>query len=117
MNSKKIRNDLILIISLVAVLLVSLFVYKATRSEGKYVIVSKDGKITDSYSLYNDKTVTLKSVDNKTNTLVIKDGKAYIKSADCPDKICVSHSEISKVGESIVCLPHKIVVYISEDKS
>ena len=32
--------------------------------------------------------------------------------ADCPDKICVNHATISDVGESIVCLPHRVVVEI-----
>ena len=46
------------------------------------------------------------------NTLVINGGKASIVSADCPDKLCVHQQEISKAGESIICLPHKLVVRI-----
>ena len=44
--------------------------------------------------------------------LVIKDGKAEMKSAICPDKICVKHRPIDKSGQTIVCLPEKIVVKI-----
>lgn len=46
------------------------------------------------------------------NLLVIKDGKASMKEADCPDKICVAHKPICKKGETIVCLPHKVVVEV-----
>ena len=28
------------------------------------------------------------------------------------DKICVNHAAISKKGETIVCLPHKVVVEV-----
>ena len=32
--------------------------------------------------------------------------------ADCPDKLCVKTGRISKTGETIVCLPHRVVVEI-----
>ena len=35
-----------------------------------------------------------------------------MKSADCPDQICVHQRAISKNGESIICLPNKVVVSI-----
>jgi len=50
--------------------------------------------------------------DSGKNVLVIENGEASIKSATCPDKICVSHRKISKSGETIVCLPNKVVVEI-----
>ena len=46
------------------------------------------------------------------NVLTIHDGSADMTEADCRDRICVSHAKIRKSGETIVCLPHKIVVEI-----
>jgi hypothetical protein len=34
-------------------------------------------------------------------------------AADCPDKLCVKQRSIAKEGETIVCLPHRVVVKIS----
>jgi len=34
--------------------------------------------------------------------------------ADCPDKICVKHTNIKNAGETIICLPHKLVIEIVE---
>ena len=50
--------------------------------------------------------------DDFENIIIIKDGKASMAKADCPDKICVNHAAISKKGETIVCLPHKVVVEV-----
>ena len=47
---------------------------------------------------------------------VIKDGKAWVKEADCPDKICAKHRPISRSGESIICLPHKLVITVVNEK-
>ena len=50
--------------------------------------------------------------DGSYNLLVIQDGKADVTEASCPDGICVNHRAISKQGQSIVCLPNKVVVEI-----
>ena len=34
----------------------------------------------------------------------------------CPDQICVHEKAISADGESIICLPNKIVVEVESDK-
>ena len=46
------------------------------------------------------------------NILVIESGKAYVSEADCHEQICVKHNAISKTGETIVCLPHSLVIEI-----
>ncbi len=47
------------------------------------------------------------------NVLLIKDGQASMTEADCPDLICVHHKPVSREGETIVCLPHKLVVEVT----
>ena len=48
------------------------------------------------------------------NLLHIKDGKAYIDEANCPDKVCIDRGEVCYEGETIVCLPHKLTVTVTE---
>ena len=69
-------------------------------------------KIAD-YSLTEDGTYILKT-KNGENVLVIKDGEASVTEADCPDGVCIRMGSISKTGENIVCLPHRLVVQIEE---
>ena len=51
--------------------------------------------------------------------MIIKNERARILDADCPNKICVNKGYISKNGESIICLPHHVVVAVesSEDNN
>lgn len=46
-------------------------------------------------------------------TLVIEGGKAWVKDADCRNRICVKTGKISRVGESIVCAENKIVITVT----
>ena len=115
-NAKK-RNDIILIAAVLAVVIIAAALMLLLRQEGDMVSVSIEGKTVGEYSLNYDRTVELKS-DNGYNILVIKDGKAYVSEASCPDGICSSHRPIRYGGESIICLPNKVVVEVisqSED--
>lgn len=49
------------------------------------------------------------------NLLSVSDGKVVVESADCKDQICVRHKSVSSKGESIICLPHRLVVEIVGD--
>ena len=110
-NGKKIKNDIILVSVLVGVVLLAILGLLLFRKDGNTVKVTIDGKLFGEYSLDKDQTVEIKS-DKGTNLLVIKDGKAYVESASCPDGICSSHKPISYGGESIICLPNKVVIEV-----
>ena len=46
--------------------------------------------------------------------LPLSDAVEYRKEADCPDQICVSRGLIQKSGQSIVCLPHRLVIRLEQ---
>lgn len=113
-NMKRlIRNDAILIAVIAVVTVVFALVYFGMQKDGGNAHVIKNGKEIAVYSLNENMTVPITDEKN-TNVLVIENGKAYISHADCPDKICVNHRPVSKTGETIVCLPAKLVVEIGE---
>ena len=103
------RADVILIASLLAVAAIALVLVSVLRAEGDTVIVEQNGNIVAKYSLSDDGEYSL---NGGTNTLTIKDGRAYMTYANCPDRTCVKSKSIHLVGESITCLPNRISVYI-----
>ena len=110
-GGRRLRNDIIFIaVLLVAVSLVGLG-YFFLRGEGDTVEVSVDGEVFGEYSLSIDREVEIKT-ELGYNLLVIKNGEAEVESASCPDGICSAHRPISKEGESIICLPNKVVVTV-----
>lgn len=76
------------------------------------VEVQVNGIVQGRYSLHSNQSIEIKGIRG-SNLLVIEDGAAYMESATCPDKICVHHTKISHSGESIVCLPNKVVVTVT----
>ena len=101
------KNDWILIAAVLAVSAVFLGVYffRPQQKDGA-AVVTIDGEVFGSWPLSEDRTVEI----GDGNRLVIKDGKADMVWADCPDKLCVKQRAISRNKESIICLPNKVVV-------
>ena len=46
------------------------------------------------------------------NEIVVEDGAVFVEEADCRDGVCVDHAPVSLEKESIVCLPHKMVIEV-----
>lgn len=46
------------------------------------------------------------------NDIVTTGDQIQIIDANCPDQVCVKKGRISKPGQTIVCLPHKLLVEI-----
>lgn len=109
------RNDVLFAGAvLLAALLGWLVFHFVYGKEGARVRVTQDGEVCAEYSLSEDREVRIAEKEaGGSNVLVIKDGRAYVSEADCPDKLCVKQKSISHTGESIVCLPHKLVITIT----
>ena len=113
-KKRKLRNDLILIGVLLVVLVLVGLAFWLFRGTGDTVIVEVDGKVFGTYSLSKNQTVEIRTGEGgkELNLLVIKGGKAFVETATCRDGICAAHSPIFREGESIVCLPHKVVITV-----
>lgn len=115
MNKRFGKNDVIFIsLLLVFCIAVCLAVYKGGAVEGSNLIITVDGKVYGTYSLFQEQTITIQE-GNMENVIVIKDGKAYMSHASCPDQLCVDQKAVSFDKESIICLPNKVVLTVSSD--
>lgn len=108
------KKDIILITAVLVIALVSFAAIKMTQKDGKQVVVTVDGKEVYQTSINKDQTYKIPEEDG-TNIMQIKDGKVTMKKADCKDQICADHKPIEKSGETIVCLPHKVVIEIKSE--
>lgn len=102
-------RDFVAVAMVLAVLIASIVML--TAKKGGTVEVYVDGKLTYSYALDKNRTFEV-DCDNGKNVVEIKDGNVSVIDADCNNRACVKSKAISKKGEQIVCLPHKLIVVI-----
>ena len=107
------KRDFILI---GAVLMLALLCWLIPRAAGIFageessqVRITVGGEEYGTYSLSEDQTIEI----NDTNICEIKDGEVNMTQADCPDQLCIHQGPIHIQGETIVCLPNRVVVEIT----
>ena len=107
------KADIILTIIIIAAAIFVFVIYNLVMGGfGKgfngEVVITVDGAEFGRYELTKDQEIEI----GNTNKAVIKDGYVDMIWADCPDKLCVNHVSINKAGNSIICLPNKVVITI-----
>lgn len=108
------KGDIILLISLLVLGIVGILMVMFLGKTPQQVIVSVDGQVYGRYSPVENREIVIQTENGGENVLVIREGTVYITSANCPNLDCVNHKPISLANESIICLPHKVVVTISD---
>lgn len=108
------KKDIILGIGIIAAALLMLLVLQINRGEeGNRIQVILDGKIYGIYSLEKNQVIEIEE-GSFYNKIRVEDGKAYMEEANCPDGYCEEQGKISRHTQTIVCLPHKLVVEVLE---
>ena len=113
---KKRKKDLIFIFSILifaVFLLLIQRVYGNAQGEADLVKITVDQKLYGTYDLNKNQTITIQN-DLGINTIQIQNKDVWMEEADCQDGYCKEQGHISKNKQTIVCLPHKLVVEISD---
>ncbi len=105
-------SDIVLFFIVIAVGILMLLPKNAEN--GSYFIVTHDG-VTESYSLSRDGEFELTSC-GYSYIIKISDCHVSVSYSDCPDGICVGTGEISRCGDSIVCVPGKLVLTVGGER-
>ena len=104
--------DIILAIGLIVIGFAMSFFLAFGRDDGAQVKATVAGKPYGVYNLSEDQTITIRQGSHE-NVFEIKDGSARMIRANCHGHDCMQESAISRSGETIVCLPHKIVLEVT----
>lgn len=108
-TSIKKKDWILIAIIVVVAILAYLFHYLLQDTGMGNVVVKVNGEITGTYELSDDVQI---SINHGSNILEIKNGKAKMIEADCPDQLCVHQRAIDANGENIICLPNKVIVEV-----
>lgn len=73
------------------------------------VQISVDGQTVAKLPLEQDTEYLIETKYGK-NLLLLENGSASLQDSDCPNRTCEGMGKISQVGESIICLPHRLII-------
>lgn len=112
------KGDKIVAIVVFTIIIISfsfLFLYKCIYKNKTIATIKQDGVVIKKINLSSikqKKEITIKTSDGKYNKVIVEPNKIRIVDADCPNKICVKQGWIYSGGQTIVCLPHKLIITI-----
>ena len=108
------KADLILFIILTLTgIAATVWIYFPKNRAATHLEVRQNGSIIMTLPLDTDTEQTISGKNGGTNTFQISGQTATMLEADCGDHTCISTGKISHAGESIVCLPHRLVLQIT----
>ncbi len=108
------KNDLLMILAAVAVGMILFLCVSLTKKEGNTVVIRQNGEVIAELPLMENTAYRVET-DGHYNLVVIEEGTVRVKEADCKNQLCVKQGAIKFAGQSIICLPHAVVVEISGD--
>ena len=111
---RQMKNDIILgiglLVTALCLWLIMQLVMNNSGSEELVAVITVDGEEYAQYPLKSG--ITMEIFVDGHNKVIIDDGVVWMEEADCPDKLCMNQGRISKAGQTIICLPNRIMVTI-----
>lgn len=86
-------------------------VFRGQSGQG-HLVITVDNEVYGTYNLGEDREIEIDS----TNRCGIAQGRAIMIWADCPDQVCVRSRAIETAGETIICMPNRVVLEVAVDE-
>lgn len=90
---------------------------RSQKQQGVTARVLQDGQLLREIRLdeiREEFRFTVWDADGHYNIVQVEPGRICIREADCPDKLCVKQGWISGGIIPLVCMPHKLIVQLTE---
>jgi len=115
---KKADLWLLAIVVAIAMVFIIPLLFNDHEDEGgkQYARITVDGKLYKLVELTDEKQEVPIETKFGYNLLTSFDGGIEMTDADCPDKLCLTFGHVSNIGQTIVCLPNRVMVEIVGDK-
>lgn len=112
-------GDIMIIILLLLISFTPFFIFtwQQTQVDGEKLmaIISLENEVIHQINLSEHEGHEIFDIvthDHEINTIELLDGRIQIKSATCNDQVCVRTGFINRAGQTIICLPHQLVIEI-----
>lgn len=110
------KKDIVLIIVLLLIIGLWLIITNFVKQDGEWAIVTYENKEILTISLNKDNVYTVKGANGDV-VIEVHNHQIRVNEENSPYHYCSKQGYIAAKGESIICLPNKIVVKIVGESS
>lgn len=113
---RKIRNDIILIGSILSLAIISFIIlFSCSSSDNIKALVYYDNEIILEIDLNVDDEYTVEGKVSKI-VILVENKKLSVIESKCSDRICINQGSISRVNQTITCLPNEVYIRLVGNK-
>ena len=108
------KTDLLIILIFLLIALVFFIPTLSGTEKTLTAVITADGEVINEIPLSDstDEEITI------NNTVIKINGRSVCFSeSNCPDKICVRTGNLDSAGDSAACVPNRVSVYITGEKT
>lgn len=115
---KRIKIGDLFLIGVILVVAVGIFGYYQSRpllDGAKQVIIEVDGQVIKTFELPQHQRIEYKVIIDKDNYNLVEifEDRVRVREATCPDQVDVKAGWIDEPGQTLICLPHRLIITIS----
>ncbi len=114
MNIKFLRKGDIAVIGIIVLIAAVFTLWSNSKSEAVQAVITVDGEIVETVDLNNVKEKITVIPDTSPRVVITaENGAIWFEQAECEDKLCMACGNLSKHGDTAVCLPSKTVITVT----
>ena len=114
MKLKFIKKGDIAVIALIIIASAIFMLWNSLKSDSVQAVITVDGKVIETIDLSNvTEKITVIPATSPRVVITAENGEIRFESADCEDKLCVACGDLSRHGDTAVCLPSKTVITVT----
>lgn len=108
------KQRLCSLVLLVLIILTSglFLIFSKTEKTADRIIITLDGEVYNTLSLDKAAVITIEDGKGGFNIIQVENGAVSVSEANCSNQTCVHTGSVSRSGEIIACLPHRLVISI-----
>ena len=105
-----------ILIAAVFIIAAAIFIFQIVRNNNDgsgagQVEIIFENQVLGNYLLSEDCEIPIQT-EAGYNLVIIESGTVYVKEADCSNHICIQSGKKKESGETITCLPHKLIITV-----
>ena len=114
MNTKLFRKGDFIVIAVIIIVAAVFMLWSNSKSDSPQAVITVNGKTVETVDLdsVNEKII-IKPETTPEVVIVAENGAIRFESAECEDKLCIACGNLSKYGDTAVCLPSKTAITVT----
>ncbi|MBQ6265717.1 MAG: NusG domain II-containing protein [Clostridia bacterium] len=118
MNTRLLKKADIITLSLIVLICIASILIMRCSGGNLNAEIIVDGKVLQTVDLNSiDAPFTVITATSPETEITVEKGAVYFSRSGCENQLCVKSGRLTQKGATAVCLPAKVVITVSADKS